>query len=166
MLAHGLVSACGGGSSSATTPSGAAATLGNIDARPFAPKSVLARRRSDDPHKLDIVAFERQVSAGQCSDLLSGLADMERMLVIQMPWPAPTGSVWDTRPVDGPQHAGVAFHVRRGLGAASQPALGVVRVESASSSGGALFLDVATANVADGVHGTIRGSVAFELCAP
>ena len=94
-----------------------------------------------------------------------GMVDTERYILIQMPWPAREGSMWHSGHLgDAASYAGLSFSVRRGLGGSGQTASGIVRVERASPTEGVLYIDGATANTADGVHGAVRGSIAFKLC--
>ena len=82
-----------------------------------------------------------------------------------MPWPVAQGSVWpSTVGNPNPNHAGVFFNVRRGLGGTGQRASGDVRVLDAASGGGNLFVDAATANEVGGVHGSVRGELPFTMC--
>jgi hypothetical protein len=143
---------------------------GTIDVRPFEARSAFARRRSDNG-KLDIIVFDTELSPARGCDHVEGEHDTERVIQVQMPWPLPLGTTLRSmdphefaalQPTSGT--AGVRFSVRRGLGGASQTALGSVVVSAVSASGGTLTLDVASANLPEGVSGEVRGAVPFVLC--
>lgn len=138
---------------------------GNVDVRPFTAVEAYAYRRPDNS-KADIKAFPFAVGpeAGcQAGELM--LEETQRMVLVQMPWPVDEGSEWNTETrQDNDRYVGIFFHVRRGLGGSSQRAEGILRATSVADDRGELWLHVATANKAGGVHGSLEGSLPFTVC--
>ena len=170
----GFATGCGGSAPPPTAPAipplppaPPKLSLGTIDVRPFSPTAAFAKRRRDQPNNIDIMVYERPITFEESCRLGAeeGMVDTERYILIQMPWPAREGSMWHSGHLgDAASYAGLSFSVRRGLGGSGQTASGIVRVERASPTEGVLYIDGATANTADGVHGAVRGSIAFKLC--
>lgn len=148
----------------ASTPPEIAGQIGNIDTRPFAVRSGFAHRRKNgdiDIHFYERALTEREVCYTGLA--IAELAEAERAVWIQMPWPVVVGTEGQDYSTKEPNFWGIFFHVQRGHGSTSKRAIGTVKVERARPDGGTLFIDAATENDGD-LHGSVRGSMSFVIC--
>lgn len=157
-----LLPACGPKGAGSTSPDHAAGLQGNIDTRPFVARSGFARQRLRGG--IDVYFYETALSVSEgCGESLVELAEAQRLVWVQMPWPVAEGAQGQGFEADEPNYWSTFFTVQRGHGNTSTRATGTITVERAEADAGMLRLDSATENEGD-LHGSVRGAMAFSIC--